>query len=246
MKPSGGVLAAEWGGNVGMGGMLMRIQEIPSEDRPRERLRACGAEVLSVRELVAIVLGSGNRGRGAIDLADELVSSLGSIRDLAGASIEKISRIRGVGFAGACRVKAAVELGRRVVKSARGELKAVRCPEDAAGLVMEDMRKLDREHFRVILLDSKNSVISVETVSIGTVNASLVHPREVLKPALEKSATCIILVHNHPTGNVSPSREDILLTRRFEKCGRIIGIEVVDHIIIGDGRYTSMKEGGYL
>jgi DNA repair protein RadC len=225
---------------------MMRIEEIPVEDRPRERLKACGAEVLSVRELVAIVLGSGNRDRGAIDLADDLVSSLQSVRDLAGASVEKLSRIRGVGFAGACRVKAAVELGRRVVKSARGELKTVRSPADAAGLVMEDMKNLDREHFRVILLDSKNSVISVETVSIGTVNASLVHPREVLKPALEKSATSMILVHNHPTGNVSPSREDILLTRRFEKCGRILGIEVVDHIIIGDGRYTSMKEGGYI
>jgi len=229
-----------------MGGWMMRIEEIPVEDRPRERLRACGVGVLSVRELVAILLGSGNRERGAIELAGDLVSSLQSVRDLAGVSVEKLSRVRGVGFAGACRVKAAVELGRRVVKSARGELKIVRSPADAAGLVMEDMKHLDREHFRVILLDSKNSVISVETVSIGTVNASLVHQREVLKPALEKSATCMILVHNHPTGNVSPSREDILLTRRFEKCGRILGIEVVDHIIIGDGTYTSMKEGGYV
>jgi DNA repair protein RadC len=246
MTHSNGILTAAVVGDSEMGGLLMRMEEIPVEDRPRERLRACGPEVLSLRELLAVVLGSGNRGRGAMDLADDLVSSLGSVRDLAGASIEKISRVRGVGLAGACRVKAAVELGRRVVKSARGDLKAVRCPADAAGLVMEDMKNLDREHFRVILLDSKNSVISVETVSIGTVNASLVHPREVLKPALEKSATCMILVHNHPTGNVSPSREDILLTRRFEKCGRILGIEVVDHIIIGDGRYTSMKEGGYL
>jgi DNA repair protein RadC len=108
------------------------------------------------------------------------------------------------------------------------------------------MKHLDREHFRVILLDSKNAVISVETISIGTVNASIVHPREVLKPALEKSATSLILVHNHPTGSVSPSREDILLTRRFEKCGRILGIEIVDHIIVGDGNYMSMKESGHL
>jgi len=108
------------------------------------------------------------------------------------------------------------------------------------------MKNLDREHFKVILLDSKNAVISVETVSVGTVNASIVHPREALKPALEKSATSMILVHNHPTGNVSPSREDILITRRFEKCGRILGIEIVDHIIIGDDDYKSMKESGYL
>jgi DNA repair protein RadC len=122
----------------------------------------------------------------------------------------------------------------------------VRCPEDAASLVMEDMKHLDREHFTVILLDSKNAVISIEKVSVGTVNSSLVHPREVLKPALEKSATSIILVHNHPTGNVSPSREDVMITKRFEKCGQILGIDVIDHIIIGDGNYRSMKESGYL
>jgi DNA repair protein RadC len=136
--------------------------------------------------------------------------------------------------------------GRRAIKARRGDCAVVRWGEDAGGLVVEDMRSLDREHFKVMLLDSKNAVISVETVSIGTVNASIVHPREVLKPALEKSATSMILVHNHPTGNVAPSREDILLTRRFEKCGRILGIDVVDHIIIGDGRFKSMKEGGYI
>jgi DNA repair protein RadC len=233
-------------GDVGMGGQVMRMEEIPVEDRPRERLRARGVEVLSVTELIAVVIGSGGPNRGAMELAGDLISSFESIRDLAGASVEKLSKTSGVGFARACRIKAAVELGKRVVKTARGDRKAVRCPADAAGLVMEDMKNLDREHFRVILLDSKNAVISVETVSIGTVNASLVHPREVLKPALEKSASSMILVHNHPTGSASPSREDILLTRRFDKCGRILGIDVVDHIIIGDGRYTSMKEGGYL
>jgi len=112
--------------------------------------------------------------------------------------------------------------------------------------VIEDMKHLDREHFAVILLDSKNAVISVEKVSVGTVNSSIVHPREVMKPALEKSATSIILVHNHPTGSVSPSREDVAITRRFEKCGRILGIDVIDHLIIGDGNYRSMKESGYL
>jgi DNA repair protein RadC len=224
----------------------MRMQELPAEERPRERMRTYGAEVLSMRELLAIVIGSGSRGRGTMELADELVSSFESIRGLAAASTERLCRVSGMGVARACRVRAAIELGRRVLKASRGERKTVKCPADAAGVVMEDMMNLDREHFRVILLDSKNSVISVETVSIGTVNASIVHPREVLKPALEKSATSIILVHNHPTGSVSPSREDILLTRRFEKCGRILGIDVVDHIIVGDDDYVSMKEGGYL
>ena len=163
-----------------------------------------------------------------------------------GTSVERFSSVPGVGFATACRLGAAVELGKRISRATRGEIKVIRSPEDAACLLMDEMKHLDREHFKVVLLDSKNSVISVETVSIGTVNASIVHPREVLKPALMKSATSLILVHNHPTGHTSPSREDILLTRRFEKCGRILGIEIVDHIIIGDGNYESLKEGGYL
>jgi DNA repair protein RadC len=224
----------------------MRIDEIPSGERPRERLKTLGAEVLSMRELVALVIGSGGARRSAMEIAEGVVAGMASARDLAGVSIERLARVQGVGFATACRLKAAVELGRRVVKASRGEVKIVKCPDDAAGLVMEDMQNLDREHFTVILLDSKNAVISVERVSIGTVNSSIVHPREVLKPALEKSATSIILVHNHPTGNTSPSREDIMITRRFEKCGRILGIEVIDHIIIGDGNYRSMKESGYL
>ncbi len=224
----------------------MRMEEIPVEDRPRERLKSLGAEVLSVRELLAIVIGPGSRDKGAMELAGDLMSAFESTRDLSGASIEKLSSVNGMGFAKACRVRAAIELGKRVVKAVRGRIRSVRCPEDAAGLVMEDMRHLDREHFKVILLDSKNAVISIETVSVGTVNASIVHPREALRPALEKSATSMVLVHNHPTGNVSPSREDILLTKRFEKCGRILGIDVVDHIIIGDGKYKSLKECGYV
>ena len=224
----------------------MRMGEMPVEDRPRERLRTLGAEVLSVRELLAIVIGPGGARRGSMELAEDVISGFESLRDLAGASVERLAKVNGVGLAKACRVRAAIELGRRVVKSARGQRKTVRCPEDAAGLVMEDMRHLDREHFKVILLDSKNAVISVETVSVGTVNASIVHPREALRPALEKSATSMVLIHNHPTGNVSPSREDILITRRFEKCGRILGIDVVDHIIIGDGDCKSMKECGYI
>jgi DNA repair protein RadC len=216
------------------------------EDRPRERLRERGARALSLRELLAIVVGSGSSGRSAMDLADGIVASFGSTREIASASVERFASVSGVGMATACRLRAAVELGKRISRATRGEIKVIRSPEDAACLLMDEMKHLDREHFKVILLDSKNSVISIETVSIGTVNASIVHPREVLKPALMKSATSLILVHNHPTGQTSPSREDILLTRRFEKCGRILGIEIVDHIIIGDGSYESLKEGGYL
>ncbi len=224
----------------------MKINRISKSERPRERLRALGPEVLSSAELVAIVLGTGSYGRGAFRIASDLLSEFGSLSSLASVSVERIARVKGVGVAKACRLRAAIELGRRVAKAARGDRAVIKCPEDVANLVMEDMKYLDREHFKVLLLDSKNAVINIETVSIGTVDASLVHPREVLKPALEKSASAIVLVHNHPTGCVLPSREDILLTKRFAKCCEIVGIEMLDHIIIGFEAYKSLKESGYI
>ena len=223
----------------------MKMNLISTAERPRERLQTLGPEVLSLTELVAIVIGTGSNGRGAYEVANDLLNELGSVRSLAVASVEKLAKVKGVGLAKACRLRAAIELGKRVLKAGRGERTVIRCPEDVADLVMDDMKHLDREHFRVLLLDSKNAVISIETVSIGTVDASLVHPREVLKPALEKSASAIVLVHNHPTGCVKPSREDIQLTKRFARCCEIIGIDMLDHIIVGDG-YRSLREAGYL
>jgi len=154
--------------------------------------------------------------------------------------------VHGVGVGKAARLQAAVELGRRVVLYRGDEPYAVRAPGDAARLLMDEMRSLDREEFRVLLLDAKNRVIGVELVSIGTLTASLIHPREGLKAAIIKSAASIILVHNHPTGVPAPSREDIEITERFAEAGRVVGIEVLDHIIIGDGRFESLREMGYL
>jgi len=223
----------------------VKIREMPYEERPRERMLLEGAQSLSLRELVAIVIGSGSRGRSAMDLAEAVVCSVNSARELGEASIERLVKVDGIGYAKAARLKAAIELGRRIARSPRKRGQMIREPGDVADLVMSEMRILDREHFKVILLDAKNAVISIETVSIGTLDSSIVHPREVLKPALEKSAASIILVHNHPTGEIEPSREDILVTRRFQQCGKLLGIEVLDHIIIGDGRYRSLKAGGY-
>lgn len=224
----------------------MKTTELPADERPRERLRSLGAKSLSLTELLAIVLGSGVGGKGAVELAENLISIFGSADNLAKASVEKIASVKGIGIAKACRIHAAIELGKRIVKSNRMPTLKIKSPEDVADLVMDDMKHLDREHFKVILLDSKHAVVGIETVSIGTVDSSLVHPREVLKPALEKSASAIILVHNHPSGSVSPSDEDILVTKRFVRCCDILGIEILDHIIVGYEGYKSLRESGYL
>ncbi len=205
-----------------------------------------GPAALADRELVAILLGSGNRGRSALAVATELLHSIPDLRALAARDATRLLQIEGVGCGKAARVLAAVELGRRVVRYRRREPPPIHSPEDVARLLMDEMRSLDREEFRVLLLDAKNRVIDIELVSIGTLTASLIHPREGLKAAIIKSAASIVLVHNHPTGVPTPSREDIEVTERFVDAGRVVGIDVLDHVIIGDGKFESLRETGYL
>jgi DNA repair protein RadC len=219
---------------------------IPAEDRPRERLLRLGVRALSGAELLAVLIGTGSHGASVLDIATRLIQQFGSLRAVADAEPVVLANVAGVGSAKALRMKAAAEFGRRIVSHSAEPMPAVRAPEDVAKLVMDEMRTLDREHFRVILLNSKNRVISVETISVGTLNASIVHPREGLKPAIMKSAAAIILVHNHPTGVPTPSQEDIAITKRFVKAGEIVGIDVLDHIIIGNGQFQSLKELGDL
>jgi DNA repair protein RadC len=205
-----------------------------------------GADALADRELIAILLGAGRPGRSALDVAADLLGRLGNVRALAECGPAPLTDVPGVGAGKAARLVAAVELGRRVVRFRKEEPYPIRSPKDAAHLLMDEMRSLDREEFRVLLLDAKNRVIGVEIVSIGTLTASLIHPREGLKAAIVRSAASIILVHNHPTGVPTPSREDIDITERFVEAGRVIGIDVLDHVIIGDGRFESLREMGYL
>lgn len=219
---------------------------LPQSELPRERMFSKGAGALADRELIAILLGSGRPGRGSLDVAADLLARLGNVRALAACGAEPLMDVPGVGSGKAARLVAAVELGRRVVRFRKEEPYPIRSPKDAAHLLMDEMRSLDREEFRVLLLDAKNRVIGVEVVSIGTLTASLIHPREGLKAAIVRSAASIILVHNHPTGVPTPSREDIEITERFVEAGRVIGIDVLDHVIIGDGRFESLREMGYL
>lgn len=224
----------------------LTIKEMPEELRPRERLCKAGAEVLSDAELLAIILRTGHRSATAIDLATQVLSYFEGLKGLVITGTEELSRVKGVGPAKAAQIKAALEVGRRLAVTAGPDRPVIRTPGDVSALMMEKMRHYDREHFKALNLNTKNQVIAEDTVSIGSLNASLVHPRELFKNAVKRSAAALILVHNHPSGDPSPSREDIDVTRRLVEAGKLLGIEVLDHVVIGDLRYVSLKEKGIL
>lgn len=201
-----------------------------------------GVESLSNVELIAVILRTGSKNKSVMELADELLKiDNEGIRFLKSASIEELCEIEGIGISKASLIKAALELGIRVAESEVIRYQ-VKNPWDIYKYYMESMRYLKEEVFKTVLLNTKNEIITDIDVSRGTLNSSLVHPREVFKNAIKKSANKIILIHNHPSGNVEPSKEDINITDRLIECGKIIGIEIIDHIIIGDGIYYSFKE----
>lgn len=230
---------------VGLGcGFTMK--DLPEVERPRERLHKYGAEALSTPELLAILLRTGTSQMNVLELAHHLLSAFGGLRNLVKADMEDLKKVKGMGDCKAAEVKAAIELGKRIGALDREEKQVIRTPKDAAELVMHEMRFLDREHFRAILLDVKNQVLDVVTVSVGTLNSSLVHPRELFKDAIRVSSAGVILVHNHPSGDPTPSEDDKGLTIRLCEAGKILGIRIVDHIVIGDKRYVSFREEGLI
>lgn len=222
----------------------LTIKDMPEEIRPRERMLASGVQALSNTELLAILLRTGSNGETALDVAARILSGPDGLRYLAEATLDDLKSVKGVGLAKAAQIKAAVELGRRVSAARRGERPVIKSPSDVANLVMEEMRYLDREHFRVVSLNNKNRVLAINPVSVGSLSSSLVHPREVFKNSIKQSAAAVVLVHNHPSGDPTPSREDAEVTTRLAEAGKILGIEVLDHVIIGDNRYVSLKEKG--
>jgi len=221
------------------------LKEMPQHLRPRERLLREGPGALSEAELLAILLRTGTRRETALDLAHRLLSRPEGLAFLAIAPLEELQKERGVGLAKAAQIKAALELGRRLNHFIFHQ-EPIKGPQDVARLLMDQMRFLDREVFRTVSLNVKNRIIAIDTVSVGSLNSSLVHPREVFKDPIRRSAAAIILVHNHPSGDPSPSEEDVGVTRRLVEAGRILGIQVLDHIIIGDGVYFSFKEKNLL
>lgn len=206
---------------------------------------AFGAQSLSNAELLAILIRTGTPQETALELAQRLLSQPGGLRYLAETSLEELKDQKGIGLAKAAQIKAAIELGRRL-RIFRPERPLIHTPADAAHLLMDEMRYLDREHFRTISLNTKNRVLAIDNVAVGSLNSSFVHPREVFKGPVRRSAAAVILVHNHPSGDPSPSLEDIQVTRRLVEAGKILGIEVLDHLILGDGSFVSMKEKGLL
>ncbi|KJS03871.1 MAG: hypothetical protein VR68_00330 [Peptococcaceae bacterium BRH_c4a] len=223
-----------------------KIKDMPEDQRPRERLIREGVRALSDPELLAIVLRTGCSRKSAVELATDVLSLFAGLKNLVQAGVEELSAVKGMGAAKAAQLKAALEIGRRVATVSESSRPSIKGPEDAAVMVMEEMRHLDREHFCALLLNTKHQVLARETISVGTLNASVVHPRELFKAAIKKSAAAVILVHNHPSGDPDPSREDLEITRRLQDAGSIIGIEVLDHIIIGDNKFCSFKAKGLL
>lgn len=221
----------------------LRIKEMAREERPRERLQSEGVASLSNEELLAIILRTGSKEKSALDLAKEILSKdQNGIRYLFNCSLEELCQIKGIGIGKASQILSTIEIGKRIARSKLIKSGCISSPKEIADFVMQDLKALTQEHFKTVFLNTKNEIIAYETISIGTLNASIVHPRDVFNQAIRKSSANIILVHNHPSGNPNPSAEDIKITKRLAEAGDIIGIKVLDHIVVGDSGYYSMKE----
>ncbi len=212
-------------------------------DRPREKLMRAGASALGENELVALLLGAGLPERDALDVAGQLLAASGGARGLARVSFDALCRIPGVGVVRAARVMAAIELGRRCLAGGGEGRPQLTMPREVAAFLMPRYAAFPVERFGVVLLDVKQRLLRTTIVSVGSLDASVVHPREVFREAVSASAAMLVLFHNHPSGDPTPSPEDVVLTRRLVQAGDVMGIRVVDHVILGDGRWFSFREG---
>lgn len=220
------------------------IRDLPSGERPRERLMHYGAQAVSSAELLAIIIRTGSGGENVLRLAERLLAAFDGLTGVARASLAELQQVKGIGPAKAVEIKAALELGRRLLATAPEERPVVATPADAANLLMSEMSLLEKEHLRVILLDTRNRVISTPTVYVGSLNTSVVRIAELFRPAIKQNAAAIIVAHNHPSGDPSPSAEDVRVTREIGRAGKLLSIELLDHVIIGRNRFISLKERG--
>ncbi|QTM99959.1 DNA repair protein RadC [Sediminibacillus dalangtanensis] len=222
------------------------LKHVPKQDRPRERLIEKGPATLSNQDLLAILLGTGTKDESVTTLSQRVFMHFEGLHLLKDATIEELTAIRGIGTAKGVLILAAIEFGKRLYRFRPEERYVIRSPEDGADYIMEEMRNLNQEHFVCLFLNTKNQILHRQTIFIGSLNASIVHPREVFREAVKRSAASIICAHNHPSGDPSPSQEDIHVTKRLSECGKMIGIELLDHLVIGDRKFVSLKEKGYL
>jgi DNA repair protein RadC len=223
----------------------MTIHDLPASERPRERLQRLGAEALSAQEVLAVILGRGIAGESVMVTAQRLLSEFDGLKGVADASLEELSTVRGIGLAKAAQIKAAVELGARTDGHAGGgEKTPLATPEAVVAVVGGKLRDKKKEYFMALFLDTRNRLIRTAEISIGSLDSSIVHPREVFKEAVAASAASVIFVHNHPSGDTEPSPDDVALTKRLAEAGEIMGIDVLDHVIIGGRDYLSLKREG--
>ncbi len=224
--------------------MSYRITDLASSDRPRERLSTLGAEAISNAELIAILLRSGVEGINVLQLAQKLLLELGGLDGLHRTPYEELCQQHGIGPAKAAQIKAAIELGRRLSKATFEEKPIIQSPDDAANILLYEMGALEKEHLRAVLLDTRNRLMKIADVYRGSLNASLIRIGEIFRDAVRINAASIIVVHNHPSGDPTPSPEDVVVTRAIVEAGKLLDIEVLDHIIIGKGRFISLKAKG--
>lgn len=223
------------------------VRDLPQEDRPRERLQEVGVDNLSAQELLALVVEKGGKkGQTVFTTVQKLLAQFGSLNKIKEASLEELQRIEGIGIATACKLKAAFKLGEKAQNQHKRYGQKIESPEDVYNLLKNNLTAKKKEHFKLISLDSRNCLICIDNISVGTLTANLVHPREVFASAIANRAAQIILAHNHPSGDPEPSEDDLKITKRLVETGKILGIEVVDHIIITKTGFSSFKEKGLM
>lgn len=225
----------------------MQIKFLPEKEGPVEKALASGIDRLSNAELIALILHTGTKNKSAIGLGEDVLAAFPEgIGGLGGCALEDLLSIDGIGPSKACSIMASIELGKRISSAVPAEKICIEGSHDVANLVMEEMRYFKKEHFRSVLVNTKGEIIAVDEVSVGELSSTVIHPREVFQQAIRKSAAAVIFVHNHPSGDPEPSTEDLLTTERLVEAGNLLGIRVLDHVIIGNGRFSSLGAMGFI
>ena len=229
-----------------MNNKIYTVRDLPIEERPRERLQRIGVDNISTQELLALLIEKGGKGQNVLTVAQNLLAHFGNLNKMKNASIEELQKVKGIGFATACKLQAAFKLGEKAESQLKKYGEKIDSPEDVFNLLKKEVGNKKKESFYLLSLTTRNNLINVDKVSTGTLSASLAHPREVFTSAIKNSASSVIIAHNHPSGDAQPSEDDLEITKRLVKAGNILGIDVTDHVIVAEGNYFSFKDKGLI